>query len=54
MNLGIILAMAGLDYSKIKEPDFDIGNVKQLSKISDYIKELCEKIYQLEKPGHKG
>lgn len=46
VNLGIILAMAGLDYSKVQEPDFNIQNVEQTMEITDYIKRLCEKIYK--------
>lgn len=45
VNLGIILAMAGLDYSRIQEPDFDNSKLKQPKKISDYIKQLCETTY---------
>ena len=45
VNLGIILAMAGLDYSHVREPDYDLQKLRQPQKISDYIKELCENIY---------
>lgn len=46
VNLGIILALAGLDYSKVKEPDYDPEKLRQPTWISDYIKHLCEDIYQ--------
>ncbi len=42
VNLGIILAMAGLDYSKVREPDFDPEKLRQDAKITDYIKKLCD------------
>jgi len=45
VNLGIILAMAGLDYSHVREPDYDPVKLKQSKKITEYIKELCENIY---------
>jgi acetoin utilization deacetylase AcuC-like enzyme len=46
VNLGIILAMAGLDYSHVKEPDFDPEKLKQPLRITEYIKGLCEIIYE--------
>lgn len=42
MNLGIILAMAGLDYSNVHEPDFDPEKLKQSMDITDYIKKVSE------------
>lgn len=45
VNLGIILAMAGLDYSRVKEPDYDPEKLRQSHRITEYIKELCDKIY---------
>ncbi|NLZ53076.1 MAG: histone deacetylase [Thermoanaerobacteraceae bacterium] len=46
VNLGIILAMAGLDYSQISEPDLDEKKLKQSAQITEYIKKLCENIYK--------
>jgi len=46
VNLGIILAMAGLDYSNVKEPDFDEKKLRQSPQITEYIKRLCEDIYE--------
>ncbi|MCG0274820.1 MAG: histone deacetylase [Thermosediminibacteraceae bacterium] len=46
VNLGIILALAGLDYSHVKEPDYDPEKIKQPNWINDYIKRLCEELYQ--------
>ncbi|RKD29511.1 histone deacetylase family protein [Thermohalobacter berrensis] len=45
INLGIILAMAGLDYSKVKEPDYTPEKVSQSEEITKYIKRLCSDIY---------
>lgn len=45
INLGIILAMAGLDYSHVQEPDYDEDRLKQPKEITEYIKKLCEYIY---------
>lgn len=45
VNLGIILAMAGLDYSHVKEPDYDTNPLlRTCSIITDELKELTDKI----------
>lgn len=44
VNLGIILAMAGLDYSHIKEPDFNEERYRQSKDVTEYISEVCEVI----------
>lgn len=44
VNTGIILAMAGLDYSRVKEPDYDPQKLKQDPRITEYIKEVCETV----------
>lgn len=46
VNLGIILAMAGLDYSNIYEPDYTPEKVSQTSKVSEYITKLCAETYE--------
>jgi len=46
INLGIILAMAGIDYSNVREPDYDAHELKQPDKITSYIKDLSELVYQ--------
>ena len=43
VNLGIVLAMAGMDYSKVSEPDYDKGKLKQ----SDYVTEKVKSISKL-------
>ncbi len=40
VNLGIVLAMAGIDYSFVKEPDYDPELLKQDSAITAYIADL--------------
>jgi len=40
INTGIILAMAGRDYSQIREPDYDAEDQVQDPRITDYLKRL--------------
>ncbi len=42
VNLGIVLAMAGVDYSGVREPDYDASLLEQDPKITKYITELCD------------
>ncbi len=44
VNVGIILAMAGIDYSKVKEPNYDPDSIRQKPEITSYIKKLGEEI----------
>ena len=44
VNLGIILAMAGVDYSHVREPDFDPDVIRQDSGIDGYIKQLSKAV----------
>lgn len=46
INLGIILAMAGMDYSKVIEPDYDPIKIKQDKRITKHIEELSTYIYK--------
>lgn len=46
MNLGIILAMAGLDYSQVKEPNYDPKKLIQEKRITEYIEKSSEDIYK--------
>lgn len=43
-NLGIILAMAGLDYSHVKEPDYWPRRSKQDTRTMDLIKQVVEQV----------
>jgi len=42
VNLGIVLAMAGVDYSCISEPDFDREAIQQTKETTKYIKKLTD------------
>jgi acetoin utilization deacetylase AcuC-like enzyme len=44
VNTGIILAMAGLDYSHLKEPDFDPRQLRQSNDITNYIEQVGAKV----------
>jgi acetoin utilization deacetylase AcuC-like enzyme len=44
VNLGIILAMAGVDFSHVREPDYDPEAIRQESRINDYVKSLCDQL----------
>ena len=44
INAGIILSMAGLDYSNVLEPDYDPMRIKESPEVMQYIKNLCEKV----------
>ena len=46
INLGIILAMAGIDYSHVREPDYDKEKLKQPADITEYIKKLSDMVYK--------
>lgn len=45
VNVGIILALAGLDYSYVREPDYSPARVSQPKEISEYIARLCKETY---------
>jgi acetoin utilization deacetylase AcuC-like enzyme len=44
MNVGIILSMAGLDYSRVKEPNYSPERVRQTHDVTEYIHRLRDKI----------
>jgi len=47
VNVGIILAMAGLDYSNVREPNYEPSRYRQSEDISRYIAREAEEIYEL-------
>jgi acetoin utilization deacetylase AcuC-like enzyme len=47
INVGIILAMAGIDYSFVKEPDYNPMEIRQSPQISRYIEDEVAEIYDL-------
>ena len=46
VNLGIVLAMAGLDYSYVREPDFDPEALRHDNSTQDYIQKVCQNARQ--------
>ena len=44
VNLGIVLAMAGLDYSKVREPDYDRRQIRQSDAVTAAVKEVSDLI----------
>ncbi len=47
VNLGILLALAGIDYSTIKEPDYSREKVSDKKEYLDYIKEVIDKVHRI-------
>ncbi len=47
VNVGIILAMAGMDYSHVREPDYDPASLKQSAEMNRYIKNKVFEIQNL-------
>jgi acetoin utilization deacetylase AcuC-like enzyme len=45
VNVGIILAMAGLDYSHVREPDYNPAALQQSRDISEYIEKVSAQVY---------
>jgi acetoin utilization deacetylase AcuC-like enzyme len=44
VNVGIILAMAGLDYSRVKEPGFDAACIRQSAATTETIEKIGEAV----------
>jgi acetoin utilization deacetylase AcuC-like enzyme len=44
VNLGIILAMAGMDYSNVREPDYNPENLRQSPQITKVIQKTCDTV----------
>ena len=44
VNVGIVLAMAGLDYSYVKEPDYDPAKIRQSPDVSASIRQVGDTI----------
>ena len=47
VNVGIVLAMAGMDYSNVREPDYDPVSIRQSDEISRHIEKEAAEIYAL-------
>ncbi|GAB6908704.1 Histone deacetylase superfamily [Desulfosarcina cetonica] len=46
VNAGIILAMAGMDYSHLKEPDYNPERIRQSPEVTRWVKRSCEKVLE--------
>jgi hypothetical protein len=46
VNVGIIMALAGMDYSKVKEPDYQPEKIRQSPDTTAYIQKLTEVILE--------
>ncbi len=46
VNAGIILAMAGMDYSHLREPDFDPVKIRQSPEVSRWVHKTCDKVLE--------
>lgn len=46
VNTGIVLAMAGLDYSGVYEPDYDQGLWQQSKHVSSMVRRIAESVYE--------
>ena len=46
VNAGIILAMAGMDYSHLKEPDYHPDTIRQSADVTRWIHKTCDKVLQ--------
>jgi len=44
VNVGIILSMAGIDYSKVKEPTYDPDSIAQSPEITRLIENTCKQV----------
>ncbi len=49
VNVGIIMSMAGLDYSRIKEPDYNFDKIRQSRDTSRYIERVVREILEKRK-----
>jgi hypothetical protein len=45
VNLGIILAMAGVDYSRVREPGYDPESIRQSRAVTEAIEKVCEAVW---------
>ncbi len=46
VNVGIILALAGIDYSRVLEPDYAPDKLRQSQDITDYIKKVSNEVME--------
>lgn len=53
VNLGIVLAMSGMDFSNVREPDYDEKKLKSDKMIMDYTSSISSEIMQIWKKRNK-
>lgn len=46
VNAGIILAMAGMDFSHLKEPDYNPARVRQTPEVTRWVEKTCDKVLE--------
>ena len=46
VNAGIILAMAGMDYSHLKEPDYDPDRIRQTAQVTRWVHQIGDKVIE--------
>jgi hypothetical protein len=46
VNVGIILALAGIDYSWVQEPDYDPEEIRQSDEVTSAIASTCEHLLE--------
>ncbi len=46
VNAGIILAMAGMDYSHLKEPDYDPDRIRQTAQVTRWVHQIGDKVLE--------
>jgi len=46
VNVGIILAMAGIDYNHVREPDYDPDQLRQTKQVTETIEKTCQAVRQ--------
>ncbi len=46
VNVGIILALAGIDYSWLREPDYDPERIGQSAEVASLISDTCEHVLE--------
>ncbi|MFZ0242116.1 MAG: histone deacetylase [Desulfobacterales bacterium] len=47
VNVGIILAMAGIDYARVREPDYDPQRIRQSPEVTRHVASVCEVVRDL-------
>lgn len=47
VNLAILLALAGRDYTNVTEPDYQPGNIKENSQVTDYVHRMVDNLQKI-------